>query len=73
MEAEMRDAPSWLYEGLPYLYILGGLFAVVGMNFSVTNVSGALLVTAGLIIFRLRMHYRSRAAKRVLLRLAFLR
>jgi hypothetical protein len=68
----MRDAPGWLYERLPYVYILTGLLATSGIELTVSTLSGAVLVVVGLIVFRLRLRYRALSAQRVLLRISSL-
>lgn len=56
--ASKKPLPSWLYESLPYLYIAFGLAGVWLDTGWVALVCGALLVSAGLLIIRMRIAYR---------------
>ncbi len=69
----MREAPHWLYERLPYLYVLTGVLAASGFELSPDKVSGIVLATVGLAVFRLRINYRLRSAQQIRFRLGALR
>lgn len=51
--------PKPIYELLPYLYILIGLFSVSGFDVTGGRLSGALLMVAGVLIFKMRRDYRT--------------
>lgn len=69
----MRETPHWLYERLPYLYVLGGAFAVSGFELSLVRIGGLILILAGLRIFRLRIRSRLKSVPQILFRLGALR
>jgi len=50
--------PEWLYRMLPFAYILAGIAVAAKMDSAIALVSGALLVLAGLLIWKLRADYR---------------
>jgi hypothetical protein len=55
--------PPWIYEALPYLYLLVGTTAAAGVDPTAGRISGLLLITAAIIILKLRRDNR-RVAKR---------
>ena len=50
--------PKWLYELLPFIYACLGLGSLLGLNVS-GKVSGALLLLAAYLIFKMRKSYRA--------------
>lgn len=50
--------PDWIYEPLPYLYSLSGIVAAWQLDATLGRVSGVLLVSAGVVIWLMRYHYR---------------
>lgn len=52
--------PQPIYESLPYVYTLGGLVAVVGVESALGKLCGLLLITAGIVIYQTRRRYRHR-------------
>jgi len=54
-----RDLPEFVYEALPYLYVLGGVWAISGLEVAPGKLGGMLLVIAGLTVFNLRIKFRS--------------
>lgn len=53
--------PNFIYEKLPYLYLLVGAYVVYHFSSPVSKIgllSGCMLIVASLIIFRLRYEYR---------------
>lgn len=50
--------PKWLYELLPFLYACLGLASLFGLNVS-GKLSGALLLLAAYLIFKMRKSYRA--------------
>lgn len=50
--------PKALYETLPYLYFIVGALSVAGLDVSAGRMSGAMLVGASVIIFKMRRDYR---------------
>jgi hypothetical protein len=56
----LKNIPDWLYEPLPYLYVLMGLIATIVLEAIVGKISGILLISAGFVIWNLRFTYRRR-------------
>lgn len=56
----LKNVPDWLYEPLPYLYVLMGLIATIVLDAIVGKISGVLLISAGFVIWNLRFTYRRR-------------
>lgn len=50
--------PKWVYELLPYLYVIVGLLALLNLETSGVKGCGFLLATSGLLIFKMRRDYR---------------
>ena len=50
--------PRWLYEALPYLYVGGGVTSFTALEHSISVLSGLLLVSAGLVVWKLRHDHR---------------
>lgn len=55
--------PSWIYEPLPYLYLLAGVTAAVGFDPLVGRISGLLLIMAAILIILMRREYRTAAVR----------
>jgi|GEM_PF-6228388 len=51
------------YEILPFLYSAGGVAVIILSNESIGKASGILLISAALIVFRLRLEYRKQRAE----------
>jgi hypothetical protein len=51
--------PRWLYEALPFLYLLGGLLAIAAFDCATGQSSGLLFCVAGGTILGVRWHHRS--------------
>lgn len=51
--------PDWLYRILPYLYVGAGLLTMLNLQNGIGLFSGLLLVSAGIIVWTLRMKHRS--------------
>lgn len=51
--------PNFPYEFLPFLYVIVGSLAAINTD-GIGRASGVLLITAGLVVFKLRLSYRSR-------------
>ena len=56
----LKNLPEWLYEPLPYLYVLMGLIATYVLDAAIGKMSGVLLISAGVVIWQLRFSYRRR-------------
>jgi hypothetical protein len=54
----LKNIPDWLYEPLPYLYVLMGLIATIVLEHSVGKLSGVMLISAGFVVWNLRFTYR---------------
>ena len=50
--------PRWLYETLPYLYVGSGVLSVATLDHLLSAFSGLLLVSAGLVVWKLRHDHR---------------
>ncbi|OGV74578.1 MAG: hypothetical protein A3B82_00700 [Methylophilales bacterium RIFCSPHIGHO2_02_FULL_57_10] len=55
----MAHLPNKVYRHLPDLYILGGVCVVLNIDHPIGVLGGLMLVAAGLIVFHLRLEYRS--------------
>ena len=60
--------PKWLYEPLPYIYVGVGFLTMIKMHQAIGIISGLLLLSAGLLIWRTRQIYRSAARQTVALK-----
>ena len=52
--------PDWLYEILPYVYLIGGVLTILTLKNFMGTFSGLLLVSAGAAVWSLRRSYRRR-------------
>lgn len=50
--------PHWLYEALPYVYVASGLASFAVLDHLLSAFSGLMLVTAGLVVGKLRYDHR---------------
>lgn len=55
----MRHIPEFIYELLPYIYILVGILAMVKIPGALGVLSGLLLLAAGLLVFKWRLEHRA--------------
>jgi hypothetical protein len=55
--------PDWLYKALPFVYALGGTFAIYSADNVVGYGAGALLVLTGFLVFKLRGGYVAKTQK----------
>ncbi|MGE5490933.1 MAG: hypothetical protein ACM31P_06615 [Actinomycetota bacterium] len=55
----MRFLPRFVYESLPYLYLLVGSLSVAKIPGKLGMASGLLLLAISLLVFRMRMTYRA--------------
>lgn len=46
--------PSWLYERLPHAYVTGGFSAVLTLEHLLAWFSGAVLIAAGVLVWKVR-------------------
>lgn len=46
--------PEWLYQALPYLYVLAGIATVANLGSTLSLFSGGLLISAGVFIWWMR-------------------
>jgi len=70
---QTREAPNWLYECLPYLYVVIGTLAVSGFEWRSSTLGGVIFVLVGLALFRLRIRYRLKSVHQITFRLGALR
>lgn len=54
--------PAWLYESLPFLYLIAGALALTKLDGGVADLSGVLLILAGGCVLQMRRNFR-RAAR----------
>lgn len=54
--------PDWIYEPLPYLYLLVGGVALAGVDITAGRISGLLLISAAALIIKMRRDSRRDAA-----------
>lgn len=50
--------PRWLYEVLPYLYVGCGLASLATLDHFLSAFSGLMLVSAGVVVWKLRYDHR---------------
>jgi len=58
-----RWKPDWLYELMPYLYMITGTTAILLFDTTIGHVSGLLLIIAACLIIFMRFRYRARCLK----------
>lgn len=56
----IKNMPGWLYEPLPFIYAAMGVVALLTLEAGVGKISGVLLISAGIVIWKLRFTYRRR-------------
>lgn len=54
-----KPLPKWLYETLPYVYIVGGIGTTAMLQNIVATISGVLLLSAGALVLTMRHNYRA--------------
>lgn len=54
--------PGWLYERLPHAYVTSGFSAVLALEHLIAWLSGALLIAAGVLVWKVRHDSRRRPA-----------
>ena len=54
----MFNLPNWVYEPLPYLYVVLGIVTTYGLDTLLGKTSGIMLIVAGIIIAYMRHNYR---------------
>lgn len=62
----MGPLPNWLYEPLPYLYVLVGIITAYSLDILLGRISGLLLISAGVIVWHLRFQHRREVRRRKL-------
>jgi len=50
--------PHWLYETLPYLYVGSGVASLATLDHLLSAFSGLMLVSAGIVVWKLRYNHR---------------
>lgn len=60
----MPYLPIFIYELLPLAYAIFGLLALLNVEWMTGRVSGALLLLAAFLIWRMRRQYRAEVKKR---------
>jgi hemerythrin-like metal-binding protein len=57
--ASTKRQPKWLYETLPYVYIVGGIATAGLLQNAIATISGVLLLSAGALVLTMRHNYRT--------------
>lgn len=63
------DNKSYLYDALPYIYTVGGILAILLSGEMVGRASGLLLISAAMLVFHMRLRYRTERAEKAEIRL----
>jgi hypothetical protein len=50
--------PDWLYEALPYVYVVAGITTIANLGSTLSMASGGLLISAGVYIWWMRRAHR---------------
>ena len=58
MSSKKRQ-PKWIYETLPYVYIVGGIATAGLLQNAIATLSGLLLLSAGALVLTMRHNYRT--------------
>ena len=61
--------PKPIYEMLPVIYVVGGIFAMMSVQSMTSFLSGLTMGIAGLLVLSMRRNYRSALAKKKLNRI----
>lgn len=64
------DKKDFLYDALPYIYTIGGMLTLLFTSEAIGRVSGVLLVSAAMLVFHLRLLYRTERAEMAEMRLS---
>ena len=56
--------PEWLYEALPYAYVMVGIATIANLGNTLSMVSGGLLISAGVFIWWMRRIHRQNQKRR---------
>lgn len=51
--------PKWIYESMPYVYVVGGIATAGMLQHAIATVSGVLLLSAGALVLTMRHNYRA--------------
>jgi hypothetical protein len=52
--------PEWLYEALPYVYLIAGIATIAKLGSTLSMVSGGLLISAGVYTWLMRRTHRKK-------------
>jgi hypothetical protein len=63
------DSKGYLYDALPYIYTIGGILAMLLSGEMIGRASGLLLISAAMLIFHMRLRYRTERAEKAEIRL----
>jgi hypothetical protein len=66
---DFMDSKGYLYDALPYVYTIGGILAVLLSGELVGRASGLLLISAAMLVFHMRLRYRTERAEKAEVRL----
>jgi len=62
-EEQTMKSEDFLYDALPYLYTVGGVLTLLLSGEMIGRASGVLLISAAMLVFHLRIEYRTRRAR----------
>jgi hypothetical protein len=54
---------DFIYDALPYLYTVGGVLTLLLSGEAIGRASGVLLISAAMLVFHLRIEYRTKRAR----------
>lgn len=57
--------PDWLYETLPYIYVVEGIATIANLGNTLSLFSGGLLISAGVFIWWMRRSSRQEERRKV--------
>lgn len=63
------DRNDFLYDALPYLYTIGGVLTLLMSSETIGRISALLLISAAMLVFHLRLLYRTERATKAEMRL----
>jgi hypothetical protein len=62
-EEPTMNKEDFLYDALPYIYTVGGVLTLLLSGETIGRASGVLLISAAMLVFHLRIDYRTKRAR----------